>query len=51
MGDLWDLASGRLERERSQEILRDKIPPTKGLSAETAAAIERGELAIVDDDS
>lgn len=36
--------------ESSERILREKDPPVKGLSAETAAAVERGELEIVDDD-
>lgn len=54
MGETWDLikwlASGALESERSQEILREKNPPVKGLSAETAEAVERGDVEIVEDD-
>ena len=50
----WDTVSravgDRIEREASQRILREKDPEVKGLSAETAAAIERGEVEIVDDD-
>lgn len=40
----WD------ERSRSEEIAREKIPPVKGLSAETMAAIEAGKLEIASDD-
>jgi hypothetical protein len=40
----WD------ERTRGEEIARVKVPPVKGLSAETMAAIEAGELEIASDD-
>lgn len=40
----------RIERAASQRILREKDPAVKGLSAATAAAVEAGELEIVDDD-
>jgi len=54
MGEKWEtvrrLLTDDLERERSAEILRAKIPQVKGLSAETAAAVASGELEIVTDD-
>lgn len=46
----WDKFTGRDAMERSQEILRTKFPHERGLSAETAAAAQAGELEIVDDD-
>lgn len=50
MGILWDRFTGADERQRSQNILRDKIPAERGLSAETMAAVTDGQLEIDDDD-
>ena len=44
------MASGWDERTRGQEIARQKVPPVKGLSAETMAAIEAGELEVASGD-
>ena len=40
----WD------ERTRGEEIAQAKVPPLKGLSAKTMAAIEAGELEVASDD-
>jgi len=47
---LLEELSGKPERDRSQRILAEKgmLHPVRGLSAETAAAIEAGELEIVE---
>jgi len=50
VGELWDQLSGKLEQRSSEEILRRKMPAHRGLSAETYAAVEAGELVIDDDD-
>jgi hypothetical protein len=50
MGEVWDLLSGADERRRGEEMVRQKVPQVRGLSAETMAAVEGGEVEIVDDD-
>ena len=54
MAGFWDTVSravgDKIERESSQRILREKDPAVKGLSAETADAIEAGEIEIVEDE-
>lgn len=50
MGEVWDHVSGADERHRGEEIVRQKVPRVRGLSAETMAAVEAGEVEIVDDD-
>jgi hypothetical protein len=50
MSEVWDHLSGADERRRGEEIVRHKMPQVRGLSAETMAAVEAGEVEIVDDD-
>lgn len=50
MGEVWDHVSGLDEQRRGEEIARQKVPQVRGLSADTMAAVEAGEAAIVDDD-
>jgi hypothetical protein len=46
----WREFTGHDATERSQEALRQKLGFEKGLSAETAAAVQAGDLEIVPDD-
>ena len=46
----WDKFTGADAALRFQEALRQKLGFEKGLSAETMAAVEAGELEIADDD-
>jgi hypothetical protein len=50
VGELWDNLAGKAAEERSQDILSQKYPVERGLSAETMAAVREGEVEIVDDD-
>jgi hypothetical protein len=50
MSEVWEHVSGVDERRRGEEIVRQKVPQVRGLSAETMAAVETGEVEIIDDD-
>lgn len=50
MGDAWDALTEAEKRRSGEEILRAKMPPGKGLSARTAAAVASGALEIDSDD-
>ena len=49
MGWVWDQLSGAQAKQDSLDILAQKYPAERGLSAETAEAVDDGELEIVDD--
>jgi hypothetical protein len=49
MGKLRDFLTGEPARRRHLEILARKNPATRGVSAGTAAALEAGEVELVDD--
>lgn len=50
MGEIWDALTEAEKKRSGERILREKVQPPKGLSAETAAAVAAGELVIDADD-
>jgi hypothetical protein len=49
MGKLRDFLTGEPALRRHREILARKDPAVRGVSAETAAALEAGEIELIDD--
>lgn len=49
MGELFDFLSGADAKERGADLLREKFPAVRGLSAKTAADVAEGQAELADD--